>query len=55
MKYKLEFPFQSISGVISRQQLADGSVRTIYCRKDGVMVTRISRKMVPLWSRERSA
>ena len=40
MKYKLEFPFRTISGVMDRQIDRHGNVRTLIARKDGTMYWR---------------
>ena len=37
MKYQLEAPFRSISGVIERKRLSDGSVKSLVVKKDGTM------------------
>ena len=40
MKYKLIYPFASISGVIERRYDHDGAVRTLIARKNGTMCWR---------------
>jgi len=40
MKYQLDSPFKSISGVIERRRLPDGSVLSLVARKDGTMYWR---------------
>ena len=43
MKYELVAPFKSISGVIERRQMRDGSIRSLIARKDGTMYWRSQR------------
>ena len=40
LKYKLEAPFESISGVVSRKRFADGHVESIIATKKGTLYTR---------------
>jgi len=40
MKYKLEFPFRSISGVMDRKIEHNGIVRTLIARKNGTLYWR---------------
>ena len=40
MKYQLDSPFKSISGVVERRRLADGSVMSLVARKDGTLYWR---------------
>ena len=40
MKYTLEFPFRSISGVMERQTDKNGATRILIARKDGTMYWR---------------
>ena len=43
MRYQLELPFKSISGVVERRQMRDGSIRSLIARKDGTMYWRSQR------------
>ena len=40
MKYQLEAPFRSISGVVERRRMPDGSIESLVARKDGTMYWR---------------
>ena len=40
MKYKLDSPFRSISGVVERRRMYDGTRITLIARKDGTMYWR---------------
>jgi len=37
MKYKLDYPFRSISGVVERRTMSDGTRINLIARKDGTM------------------
>ena len=40
MKYKLEAPFLSVSGVVARRTYPDGTRETLIARKDGTIFWR---------------
>ena len=57
MKYQLEAPFRSISGIVEKRRTPDGGIEILIARKDGTMYWRKkyprraqlgrSREMVP--------
>ena len=40
MKYQLEAPFRSISGIVEKRRTHDGGIEILIARKDGTMYWR---------------
>ena len=52
MKYQLEAPFRSISGIVEKRRTHDGGIEILIARKDGTMYWRRKYARKRTWSRD---